>query len=112
MSGNYLAVDTDALAKAAPEVQRLASRVKTMNSVLSSTLSKLGDCWGNDQNGRQFAKNYVYSKNQLVEGLDAASKVLDSMAEGITTMSKGFRKTEDEAVDTAGSFKKENPQHP
>jgi hypothetical protein len=111
MSGNYFAVDTDALSRAAPEILRLATRVNSVNSMLDSRLSSLGECWGNDENGRRFAKQYVNSKNQLAKGLDSACKVLDSMSDGVSTMAKGFHKTEDEAVDAAGGFRKENAQN-
>jgi uncharacterized protein YukE len=107
MSGNYFAVDTDALAKASPEIRRLAQRINRLNSKLESGVNSLGECWGNDRNGQQFAKQYVKPKTQLLIGLDKASKVLDSMADGVETMSKGFTKTEEQAMDAASDIKKD-----
>jgi uncharacterized protein YukE len=107
MSGNYFAVDTDALAQAAPEIRRLAQRINRLNSKLESGVNALGECWGNDRNGQQFAKQYVKPKTQLLIGLGKASKVLDSMADGVETMSKGFARTEEQAIDAAGQIKKD-----
>ncbi|KUO15552.1 WXG100 family type VII secretion target [Streptomyces dysideae] len=105
MSGNYFAVDTDALATAAPEIMRLAQRVNRVNSLLESRTSALGECWGHDAGGRQFAQQYMRPRNQLLKGLGSASKVLDSMADGVQTMAKGFSKTEEQAIEAANDFR-------
>lgn len=110
MSGNYFAVDTEALAKAAPEIERLARRVHEVNARLESRVSALGHCWGHDEGGQQFSNQYTRPKTQLLEGLDKASKVLDSMSDGVKTMAKGFVKTEENAVEAASSIKKNLPK--
>jgi len=107
MSGNYLAVDTEALAQAAPEVERLASRVHALTSQLSASLSSLGTCWGNDRTGAEFAKQYVNAKDQQAQALSSASKVLDSMSDGISTMAKGFHKTEEDNASAAADLHKQ-----
>jgi uncharacterized protein YukE len=105
MAANHVQVDAEALAKATPEVLRLASRVKAVFADLESTTSALGECWGDDEGGRRFAEQYLKPKTQILEGLESASKVLDSMADGLSTMSKGYRKTEDQATEAANTFK-------
>jgi uncharacterized protein YukE len=110
MSGNYFAVDTEALAHASPEVLRLAQRLKPVTSGLESRTSRLGDCWGRDGGGRQFAKRYVTPKAEFLAGLSKAVLVLDGIGDGVQTMAKGYQKAEEEAVDAVSDFKKENPE--
>ncbi len=109
MSGNYFAVDTDALAKAAPEIEKLARRIHAVNAKLQARTSAVGQCWGDDENGQRFAKQYLRPKSQMLKGIDKASKVLDSVADGVKTMSKGFAKTEENAVEAVSSIKKNLP---
>lgn len=106
MAGDYFAVDPEKLAEAAPEVMRLAERVNRVNRLLESKTDSLGECWGQDVGGRQFAQQYLRPKTQLLQGLDKASKVLDSMGDGIQTMAKGYRRTEDQATEAAHDIRK------
>ncbi len=107
MTGNYFAVDTDALAQASPQVRLLAQRVKRLGFDLDSGLNQLGECWGNDKGGQQFAKQYLKPRTQLVIGCKKGAEVLDSIADGISTLAKGFRKTEEQAIEAAGYLKKD-----
>jgi uncharacterized protein YukE len=54
MSDGY-EVDTAALAAQAGQLDPLASRVASIHSTLSESLSEAGPCWGTDAVGQSFA---------------------------------------------------------
>ncbi|MGW6912131.1 WXG100 family type VII secretion target [Streptomyces sp. NPDC054940] len=106
MSSNYFAVDPDALAKNAPNVRAYSDQMRQLVNRLESRLNELGDCWGDDSMGKAFAEQYVTPRKDMVDGLKGLVEVLDSTADGLETMAKGFNATEDENTKTARSFER------
>ena len=100
MSDGTFSVDTARLDQSAPQVQELAGRIRSIASKLDGRLEALGECWGDDESGRQFLEQYAEPKRQLSAGITGAGQVLDSTVEGIRTMAKGFQRTEEENVAT------------
>ncbi|MFJ9900776.1 WXG100 family type VII secretion target [Streptomyces sp. NPDC091280] len=94
MSEGTFSVDTERLGRAAPQVQELAGRMKSIADKLDGRLEALGACWGDDESGRQFLEQYAEPKRQLSEGITGVAGVLDSTVDGIRTMSEGFARTE------------------
>ncbi|AUY53478.1 WXG100 family type VII secretion target [Streptomyces sp. CB01881] len=92
-------VDTEALAAATPQVQELAGLIRSVGTRLEARLGELGECWGEDYTGREFRDQYVQPKEQLTEGISGTAEVLDSTVDGIGTMAKGFRRTEEQNVE-------------
>jgi hypothetical protein len=74
MSGNGFAVYTETFIRTSPEVLRLVQRVQGLHSTLDSTVSSLGECWGNDLGGYQFAQQYEETKAQMPEGSTACRR--------------------------------------
>ncbi|MEW2168007.1 WXG100 family type VII secretion target [Streptomyces sp. NPDC007084] len=99
MSDGRFSVDTDRLGQAAPQVQELAGRIRSIATKLDGRLSALGACWGDDESGRQFHEQYAEPKRQLAHGITGVGDVLDSTVEGIRTMAKGFERTEEQNVE-------------
>ncbi|ALV31357.1 WXG100 family type VII secretion target [Streptomyces sp. CdTB01] len=100
MSDGTFSVDTERLDRAAPQVQELAARIRSVATKLNGRLEALGPCWGDDESGRQFLEQYAEPKRQLSAGITGAGTVLDSTVDGIRTMAKGFRRTEEQNVET------------
>ncbi|WP_405867397.1 WXG100 family type VII secretion target [Streptomyces sp. NBC_01515] len=100
MSDGTFSVDTARLDQSAPQVQELAGRIRSIASKLDGRLEALGECWGDDESGRQFLEQYAEPKRQLSAGITGAGQVLDSTVEGIRTMAKGFQQTEERNVET------------
>lgn len=100
MSDGTFSVDTERLDQAAPQVQELAARIRSIATKLNGRLEALGSCWGDDESGRQFLEQYAEPKRQLSAGITGAGTVLDSTVDGIRTMAKGFRQTEEQNVET------------
>jgi uncharacterized protein YukE len=101
---DYLAVDPDALAKNAPHVRAFSDQMRNVVTRLQGRLDSLGDCWGDDPMGKAFATNYLNPRDQMFDGLSGLVDVLDSTADGLETMAKGFTQTEDQNVATARSL--------
>ncbi|MEU5095069.1 WXG100 family type VII secretion target [Streptomyces sp. NPDC020996] len=99
MSDGTFSVDTERLEQAAPQMQELAARIRSIATKLDGRLESLGACWGDDESGRQFREQYAEPKRQLSAGITAAGAVLDSTVDGIRTMAKGFARTEEHNVE-------------
>ncbi|QKZ15960.1 WXG100 family type VII secretion target [Streptomyces chartreusis] len=115
MSSNYFAVDPDSLAKNAPNVRAYSDQMRQVVTRLETRLRELGDCWGDDPMGKTFAEQYVSPRDQMIEGLKGIVDVLDSTADGLQTMAKGFHATEDQNTKIARDFERgttDAPTHP
>ncbi|WP_405884605.1 WXG100 family type VII secretion target [Streptomyces sp. NBC_01136] len=99
MSDGTFSVDTARLDQAAPQMQELAGRIRSIATKLDGRLEALGACWGDDESGQQFLEQYAEPKRQLSEGITGAGTVLDSAVDGIRTMAKGFARTEERNVE-------------
>ncbi|MGQ4514537.1 hypothetical protein [Streptomyces sp. DW26H14] len=93
---NSFSVDTEGLSHVIPDVENLASRIRSIGTQLQGKLDSLGECWGNDKNGEQFLSQYTKPKGQLIEGISSSGEVLDSTVEGIYTMAKQYDRLEQE----------------
>ncbi|MFJ3793420.1 WXG100 family type VII secretion target [Kitasatospora sp. NPDC090091] len=99
MADRVFSVDTEKLAAAAPQVQELAGLIRSVGTRLEARLGELGTCWGDDYTGREFHQQYGLPKEQLTEAIDGTAEVLDSTVDGIGTMAKGLRRTEEQNVE-------------
>ena len=100
MSDGTFSVDTERLDQAAPQMQELAGRIRSIATKLDGRLEALGACWGDDESGRQFLEQYAEPKRQLSSGITGAGNVLDSTVDGVRTMARGFARTEEQNVET------------
>ncbi|MCG6495633.1 WXG100 family type VII secretion target [Kitasatospora sp. A2-31] len=99
MADRVFSVDTEKLAAAAPQVQELAGLIRSVGTRLEARLGELGACWGDDYTGREFHQQYGQPKERLTEAIDGTAEVLDSTVDGIGTMAKGLRRTEEQNVE-------------
>jgi hypothetical protein len=95
-SGQSVYVNTGQLALGMPAVTALSMRLGTIFGGISA-LDSLGECWGgpDDDTGKQFGEAYMPARDQMHEGLYGTKSVLDSTADGINTMVRGYSSTED-----------------
>ncbi|WP_030935805.1 WXG100 family type VII secretion target [Streptomyces sp. NRRL S-646] len=111
MSSDYFAVDPDGLAKNAPQVRAFSDQMRQVLSQLESRMNELGDCWGDDPMGKAFAQQYLTPRDQMIDGLKGIVDVLDSTADGLETMAKGFHQTEEQAKATARGLDRGTDTH-
>ncbi|MGW3121592.1 WXG100 family type VII secretion target [Streptomyces sp. NPDC001107] len=104
MSDGTFSVDTERLDQAAPQMQELAARIRSIATKLDGRLESLGACWGDDESGRQFLEQYAEPKQQLSEAITGVGDVLDSTVDGIRTMAKGFARTEEQSIEAVRSL--------
>lgn len=98
---DYFAVDPEGLAKNAPNVRAFSGQLRGVVTRLQSGLASLGECWGDDPMGKAFSSQYLIPRDEMLSGLADAADVLDSTADGLETMAKGFAQTEDQNVANA-----------
>lgn len=91
---DYFAVDPESLAKDAPNMRAFSDQVRGIVTRLQGGLDSLGECWGTDPMGRAFANNYLSPRDEIFTGLSGMADVLDSTADGMENMAKGFADTE------------------
>ncbi|AVZ71605.1 hypothetical protein SLUN_04775 [Streptomyces lunaelactis] len=101
MPDNDFSVDTDLLGRSAPHVQALAGSIRSIGATLQGRLDSLGECWGDDEGGRQFLEQYAEPSRQITRGIADTGEVLDSTVDGIWTMAKGFERTEEQSAEVA-----------
>ncbi|MGW2525295.1 WXG100 family type VII secretion target [Streptomyces sp. NPDC001617] len=106
MPSNYFAVNPDGLAKNAPNVRAFSDQMRQVVGRLEERLGALGDCWGDDPMGKSFENVYQEPKEEMLTGLRGIVDVLDSTADGLETMAKGFHATEENNTSTARSFER------
>jgi hypothetical protein len=96
-AGGSVSVDTDQLAQAVPAVTALSMRLAAINASLSGTIMGLGEPWGgkDDSIGGPFGQAYEPARDQILTGLSGTQQALESTADGLGTMVKGYTSTED-----------------
>ncbi|MFI7499928.1 WXG100 family type VII secretion target [Streptomyces sp. NPDC049687] len=106
MSSSYFAVNPDGLAKTAPYLRAFSDQWAQIGARLEARLDEFGNCWGDDEMGKAFEEQYLEPRNQMMEGFKGIAEVLDSTADGMETMAKGFQATEDQNTATARGFER------
>jgi uncharacterized protein YukE len=96
MSDDQISVNTDGMLAAAPGLYDLANKMTSAVGELTNRLSELGSPWGDDQTGQEFVSKYQSPADQVIQGANSAASVLQSTADGVVTMAKGFDGTEQE----------------
>jgi hypothetical protein len=101
MPSESFEVDTEGLAKQMPYMRELAARFKAIGTTLGERTAALGEPWGDDETGRQFLEQYDGPHRQILDGIGQVGDVLNSTADGITTMAKNYRILEEQNVEAA-----------
>ncbi|MFI7119457.1 WXG100 family type VII secretion target [Amycolatopsis sp. NPDC049868] len=100
MSGPF-GVDTERLGKTASDAESLAARLDRIYNTLHNATLSAGNCWGADETGKAFEKNYDKNSKDVLRAMREMGEVVRSMGDGVNTMAKGFRRTEQGAVASA-----------
>jgi len=89
-SGGFT-MDPDAVRHGAVSFGPAADDMTTAATTLQNVISSLGECWGTDESGKQFAQDYspaaqnaVQAFGQLAQGLQNIQKNLSGIADGTT----------------------------
>ncbi|MER7914135.1 hypothetical protein [Streptomyces sp. NPDC096068] len=95
-----LSIDTERMAGAARGLNGVAAQLRFIVAALDTGIDGQHRPWGQDKIGREFAGEWVPPKNDLLTAGNDLARVLESAAEGMETMARGFAGTEDANVDS------------
>ncbi|MGC0421679.1 WXG100 family type VII secretion target [Embleya sp. AB8] len=70
-------------------------RVAEIRTTLKTTIEGLGECWGDDDLGHEFAKEYTPARDKVLEALEALAKGLDKIGKGLDKSATDYQTTED-----------------
>ena len=79
-AGGGFTADPDAVLRAMPGLNTAADGLDDAAKALQSALSAQGNCWGDDDSGKEFAKDYVPGSQGAVEGFANLVQALRGMA--------------------------------
>ena len=85
-----ITVDPSALQATAPVYDSQAAGLADLYSTLTGKLQAEGACWGDDEAGRAFGRNYVGPAISALEQTRAASDGLASMAAGVYHWARNY----------------------
>jgi uncharacterized protein YukE len=94
-------VNPKAMRDGADKLDELATKVRKAEKSLPSA----GDgpkFWGDDHIGEGFAKNYEPGCKEIEDGLKAALKSIQEMADTVRQQAADWKKTDQQNIDAAG----------
>ncbi|MEU0937754.1 MULTISPECIES: hypothetical protein [unclassified Embleya] len=77
-------------------------RVGEIRATLKTSIEGLGECWGDDDLGNGFAKEYKPARDKVLEALEALAKGLGEIGKGLDTSAGNYQKTEDHNRESFG----------
>lgn len=95
MSG--FAVDPSGLSANAPIYGAHADEVAAIHLTLASKLDAEGDCWGNDQAGTAFSKQYVPNALSALRMMITTQQGLESMVGGVYQWAQSYLDSDESA---------------
>ncbi len=98
--GPGFTADPDAAITAASKLGLAADQLDDAGKALMSAISSLGQCWGNDEAGQAFAKDYVPGSQGSSEGYANIVEALRGMQHNVERSMTSFKNAEDEIKST------------
>ncbi|WP_067679352.1 hypothetical protein [Nocardia miyunensis] len=83
-------IDTGEVRASARELDQVADETAQMVAELKAALAQEGDCWGNDEPGKTFAKTYVPGEKQGMDGLDNLVAAVRAMGADLRDLTDAF----------------------
>lgn len=82
MSGDFW-IDADAVRGSAPAFNQLGDRMDQIFQALRGRMDEEGECWGGDDYGKAFEKDYLPARRNATEFFPQMSKGLSDIASGL-----------------------------
>ncbi|WP_018681004.1 hypothetical protein [Actinokineospora enzanensis] len=96
-------IQPDVAARAAERFGAAADQLAGIASTLENALAAAGECWGDDDSGREFAKDYVPGAEGTREGFGSIDEGLRNIRQGLVDSMRGYRGNEDATTSGLGS---------
>ncbi|MCP2095240.1 hypothetical protein LV78_003216 [Actinosynnema pretiosum] len=89
-------IRAEGVVAAAKKIDNAGADLGERIAALTSALGAEGACWGGDESGQQFAKNYQPSADKAVDAMRKAAEAIASIARGLTEQAESVRGLDDE----------------
>jgi hypothetical protein len=99
MSIDGFAVDPTGLGSVAPQYAELAFQLDQSRAFLKSTLDSLGNYWGDDEAGAEYARTHVPGRDAALQYHADIVKGVQQTGEGISGWSGGYGSAESSLVE-------------
>jgi uncharacterized protein YukE len=81
---------------AAVDLEKIADDLRQALDQLKATCERLHGCWGEDEFGEKFAKNYLPAADEILKQSAISAEDLDKVAANLKTVAKEFQKVDQE----------------
>ncbi|MEV0295907.1 WXG100 family type VII secretion target [Nocardia sp. NPDC050710] len=90
-----LKVDPDALRATKPGITDVAQKVIDVVKNVQSVVEAEGECWGGDEIGQNFAKDYTPGAEEGLQSIESLSKAVDALGGGVDSIASAFQDQDD-----------------
>jgi uncharacterized protein YukE len=101
--GSGYEMDPDAVKTGAGRFGPVADGLADAKSELENALNSIGECWGNDDSGKEFAKDYVPGSKQAVEAFALLAETIRGMRKNIESGADAHQNTNQSAKNIISS---------
>jgi uncharacterized protein YukE len=99
MAGGFN-VQTDRLRRGAGGFGDSGDSLSQAGTTLGSALDAQGQCWGNDESGQSFAKDYVPNSQKVRDAFGSLAEALQAIKTALEESANSYENVEDQS--TAG----------
>jgi uncharacterized protein YukE len=92
-------INPEAATTAAADLGSAADQLEAAGSALANALAAVGACWGGDESGQEFAKDYVPGSEGTVQAFTSVVEGLRGMRGSVVDAMTTYRAVEDAHAD-------------
>lgn len=96
--GGEVRVYPKALQRARTGFEDGSTQLKAIFDRIGSQLSAEGKCWGSDETGQQFEKDYLPHAQSLQKSAPGMAKTLAEIGKGVDEMARRYMAAEDDST--------------
>lgn len=86
-----LDIDADGLRNTQPAFNSVAAAITTAAQQLAAVISTEGECWGGDETGTAFAKNYTPGVDSGQKAVTGLATTMTQIGENMVTIANTFQ---------------------
>ncbi|WP_431957701.1 hypothetical protein [Nocardia lijiangensis] len=90
-----LQVDPEALRATKPGFAAAAEKVLEAVKNVQTTVAAEGECWGSDEIGQNFAKEYTPGAEDGMKGLEGLGKSIEALSGGVDAIASAFQQQDE-----------------
>jgi uncharacterized protein YukE len=97
MAGGFN-VQTDRLRRGAGNFGTSGDALSQAGTTLGSALDAQGQCWGNDESGQSFAKDYVPNSQKVRDAFGSLAEALQAIKTALEESANSYDNVEDQST--------------